>query len=248
MMASMAFVAAFSAFAADQVILQFQPSGDRAAVLWRSQLALPVSGMYPEYSLLRSTNMCDWTIVGDPVSGGVGVSDESLGMEVSLNGESAFYRLQTKIKLASAESRLGDAIYGYGTEFNRQLQALGQLPLADFVTAYGPTNTYLTQISFDPTTAEFWSDFNLDPAVHNATNAEPRYVDFRLNTNELAIFRTNGLWSANVWAPTVLVTLSIEFIPMTCRFSFPPTPRCTPGINRTSPCSRSWKKPRSLRR
>ena len=48
-------------------------------------------------------------------------------------------------------------------------------------------------ISFDPTGADFWDAFNLDPAVHNATNTLPRrFTDFRLNTNEFAAFRTNG--------------------------------------------------------
>jgi hypothetical protein len=39
----------------------------------------------------------------------------------------------------------------------------------------------------------FWDQFNLDPAVHNATNsADPRLTDFRLNPNEFAVFQTNG--------------------------------------------------------
>jgi hypothetical protein len=57
--------------------------------------------------------------------------------------------------------------------------------LDDSVALYGPTNGCLPQISFDPTTAEFWDQFNLDPAVHNATNSlDPRLTDFRLNPDE----------------------------------------------------------------
>jgi hypothetical protein len=97
------------------------------------------------------------------------------------------------VRLAPAESRLGDAVYGYGTEFGRQIQLVGQLPLSDFVALYTPTNQFLLQISFDPTTAKYWDQFNLDPAVHNATNsADPRLTDFRLSTNEFAVFETNG--------------------------------------------------------
>jgi hypothetical protein len=70
---------------------------------------------------------------------------------------------------------------------------VGQLALGDFVSLYTPTNLYLPRISFDPTTAEFWDPFNLDPAVHNATNAaDRRLTDFRLTTNEFAIFQING--------------------------------------------------------
>ena len=42
---------------------------------------------------------------------------------------------------------------------------LGQLALADFVSTYQPTNQYLPQITFDPTTADFWNLFSIDPTV-----------------------------------------------------------------------------------
>ncbi len=142
-----------------------------------STLDLPVSGMYPEYTVLRSTNLQTWESVAGPVSGGAGVSDELLRCAVPMAGERAFYRVVANVKLAAPDSRLGNAIYGYGTEFGRQIQQVGQLPLNDFVSLYAPTNLYLQQISFDPTSVEYWTPFNLH---------------FPLNTNELAIFQTNG--------------------------------------------------------
>ena len=98
------------------------------------------------------------------------------------------------MKLAAGGSGIGDAIYGYGTAFGQQLRQLGQLSLEDFVSTYQPTNQYLPQITFDPTTAEFWNLFSIDPAVWNATNSWPnqRVFDFRLNPTELAVFQTNG--------------------------------------------------------
>ncbi len=180
-------------FGADQITLQFKQSAGQGEVGLHSQMALPVSGMYPEFSIQRSTNWTTWETVSGPILGGVGVSDELLWSTVPLAGDRAFYRVKANIKLAPAESELGDAIYGYGTEFGRQLRLLGQLPLEEFVLRYGLTNHYLPQITFDPTTAEFWDQFNLDPAVHNATNpTDPRLTDFRLNTNEFAVFQTNG--------------------------------------------------------
>jgi hypothetical protein len=183
----------YCSIGSDQIVLEFKQSGLQGEVGLRSQLALPVSAMYPEYTILSSTNLVNWEAVGGPISGSVGVSDEFLRRAVPLAGNQAFYRVVANVKLAPAESRIGDAIYGYGTEFSRQLQLLGQLPLSDFVSLYTPTNDYLPQISFDPTTAEFWDLFNLDPAVHNATNSvDPRLTDYRLNTNEFAVFQTNG--------------------------------------------------------
>src|SRR5678815_1425408 len=115
---------------------------------------------YPEYTVLYSTNMVNWQAFAGPISGSVGVSDELLRVPVPLGGERAFYRVMSSVKLAPAGNSAGDAIYGYGTEFGRELQRLGQLSLDDFVQSYGPTNQYLPQISFDPTAAEFWDQYN----------------------------------------------------------------------------------------
>jgi hypothetical protein len=180
-------------FAADQMVLQFKPAGLQGEISLHSTMSLPASAMYPEYTILRSTNLQTWDPVADPISGGIGVSDELLRNVVPLAGEQAFYRVIASVKLAPAGSPIGDAIYGYGTEFGRQIQQVGQLSRDDFTGLYTPTNQYLQSISFDPTTAEFWYQFNLDPAVHNATNSvHSRLTDFRLNTNEFAVFQTNG--------------------------------------------------------
>jgi hypothetical protein len=178
---------------ADQITLEFKKSGPQAEVGLRSQMALPVSAMYPEYIIQCSPDMTNWETVAGPIPGSVGVSDEFLRVAVPMAGNHAFYRVIANVRLAAEGNGLGDAIYGYGTEFSKELQRLGQLPLEDFVALYGPTNEYLPQISFDPTLAEFWHQFNLDPAIHNATNsADPRLTDFRLNPEEFAVFQTNG--------------------------------------------------------
>ena len=172
------FLADAPALAADQVVLQYYPAGSQGSVALHSTFGLPVSSMYPEYTILRSTNLQTWEPVAGPISGGVGVSDELLRSTVPLAGQQAFYRVVANIKIASPDStRLGDAIYGYGTEFGRQIQQVGQLPLDDFVSLYTPTNLYLQPISFEPTNVEYWNSFNLH---------------FPLNTNELAVFQTNG--------------------------------------------------------
>jgi hypothetical protein len=180
-------------FAAGQIILQFEKTDSHSELGLHSQLDLPVNAMYSDYSILCSTNMTDWQTVADPISGGVGVSDELLRVAVPLAGDHVFYRVVANLKLAPTDDRPGDAMYGYGTQFSRELQGIGQLPLDEFVGLYGPTNQYLEHISFDPTTGEFWEQFNLDPAVHNATNSvDPRLTDFRLNAEEFALFQTNG--------------------------------------------------------
>src|ERR1044071_6954205 len=183
-----------SSFGDDQIFLQLKKSGAQGEVDLHSQMALPIGGMYSEYTILRSTNLLDWQTVAGPISGSIGASDESLRVAVPLAEDHAFYRLVAGVKLAADDNRAGDAIYGYGTEFSKELQHLGQLSLEDFVQTYTPTNQYLSQISFDPTNAEFWNLYNMDPAVWNATNTwyNRRIYDFRLDTNEFAVFQTNG--------------------------------------------------------
>jgi len=184
----------YSFGATDQITLQLKKSAGQAEVSLHSQMVLPVSATYPEYTILCSSNLVNWQAVAGPISGSIGVSDELLRVVVPLAGERAFYRVISSVKLAAAGTSVGDVIYGYGTEFNRELQQLSQLSLDDFVSLFTPTNQYLPQISFDPTAAEFWDLFNTDPAVFNSTNSYPnlRYYDFRLKTNEFAVFQTNG--------------------------------------------------------
>lgn len=178
----------------DQIRLQLKKSATEGEIGLHSQIGLPVSAMYPEYVIQQSTNMVNWTTVAGPFSGSVGVSDEFLRVAVPTPGSHAFYRVVASVKVAAGGSGIGDAVYGYGTAFGQQLQQLGQLSLEDFVSIYQPTNQYLPQVTFDPTTAEFWNLFSIDPAVWNATNSfqNRRVFDFRLNPTELAVFQTNG--------------------------------------------------------
>lgn len=183
-----------SALGADQITLQLKKSTGQGEIGLHSQMTLPVSAMYPEYIIQQSTNLVNWTTVAGPFSGSVGVSDEFRRVAVPTPGAKAFYRVIANVKVAAGGSGIGDAVYGYGTAFGQQLRQLGQLSLEDFVSIYEPTNQYLSQVTFDPTTAEFWNLFSIDPAVWNATNSfqNRRVFDFRLNPTELAVFQTNG--------------------------------------------------------
>lgn len=167
------------ALAGDRVALEYKPAGDQGEVSLHSQFALPVSATYPEYYIQCTTNMQTWETVAGPINGSVGVSDELLRIAVPLAGDRAFYRVVASVKMDASGDEHGDAIYGYATEFSKQLQSLGQLPLEDFVQMYTLTNEYLPQITFDPTTSEFWDLFNGNP-------------DFGLDADELAVFQTNG--------------------------------------------------------
>lgn len=183
-----------AALGADQINLHLKKSGTQGEIGLHSQMQLPVGAMYPEYLIQQSSNLVTWSTVAGPITGSVGVSDELLRVAVPTAGNQAFYRVVASTKLAAADTSVGDAIYGYGTAFGQQLQHLGQLSLEDFVANYVVTNQYLPQITFNPTTGDFWNLFNMDPAVWNATNSPQNYrvFDFRLNPTEFAVFQTNG--------------------------------------------------------
>lgn len=177
--------------AEDNVLLQLEPSGEQVVVGLHGKFKLPVAGMYPEYTIQRSPDLKTWTTVAGPIAGTVGVSDEVLRIPLPVAGDQAFYRVLANVEMDS-EVDAAEAVFGYGTEFSLQLQQLGQLPLEDFVARYAVTNEYLPQITFDPTTAEYWDQWNIDPAIHNATNRDTRLRDFRLSPEELGVFHTNG--------------------------------------------------------
>jgi len=183
-----------AATAADEVMLSLRTQGTESRLSLQSQFDLPVSAMFPEYFIQHSPDMLAWTNVAGPIKGGVGVSDELLRVTVPSPGDRGFYRVVASVRMDTTTSDVAESVFGYSTEFGRQLRQLGQLSLEEFVAAYAVTNEYLPQITFNPTNADFWDDFNVDPAAWNSTNYYPnlRYVDFRLNPAELGVFQTNG--------------------------------------------------------
>lgn len=89
----------------------------------------------------------------------------------------------------------GAEVFGYKSLLAAQLGDLGLLSVTAFSNAF-PQPSYLSQISWNPTTAQFWTNFNTDPAVWNASlpadSPDRRLTDFRLAANELPMFMTNG--------------------------------------------------------
>ncbi len=86
---------------ADQIQLQLKKSAAQGEIEMHSQMALPVSAMYPEYVIQQSSNLVNWTAVAGPFSGSVGVSDELLRVAVPTTGAHAFYRVVANVKLAA---------------------------------------------------------------------------------------------------------------------------------------------------
>jgi hypothetical protein len=179
--------------AGDSIVVRVEKKEPSAVLEWHSQLKLPLAGTRPQYKIEWSPDLSVWQPLGDRILGGVSVGDELIRQPITPPTANGFYRISAQIAPAAADGNYSDGIYGYASEFSRKLQQLGQLPLETFVQMYSPTNEYRAALSFDPTTARFFDDFNTDPAVYNQTHTnDQRLTDFRFNADELAIFKTNG--------------------------------------------------------
>ena len=87
--------------------------------------------------------------------------------------------------------KANDDSLGYTAHFQRELGKIGQISPEEFARRYPGQTKYLDKISWDPTTAKFWADFNRDPNTITQTRRYGR-TDFRLNDQELAKFKQNG--------------------------------------------------------
>ncbi|HYF48772.1 MAG TPA: DUF3160 domain-containing protein, partial [Planctomycetota bacterium] len=76
-------------------------------------------------------------------------------------------------------------------EFDAEIAKVREVSLDDFTRRFAPA-ARLAQISFDPTTAKYWDLFSLPPEKAPRKEDGPFPADFRLNKEELALFKKNG--------------------------------------------------------
>ncbi|MGZ8919896.1 MAG: DUF3160 domain-containing protein, partial [Limisphaerales bacterium] len=180
----------FTVRSAELPRLELQSTRTGAALRWDAHVP-PVVGAESEYRVLVSSDLVDWTATGEIVK----VSDTS-SIEVPLETLAGhkFFRLERSVSLSAAADD-GAEMTGFNPVYKNAFDSLGEITLEQFSALYPPPTNYLEQITFDPTTAEFWNDWNSDPVVYNPNKppeAETRHWDFRLNESELATFKKLG--------------------------------------------------------
>src|SRR5213596_1067320 len=155
------------------------------------------STLRPYFELQRSFDLRLWQPLGERMRVAAAMPAQSLSTTLALDQPRAFYRLLSiepngSTKLASG----GAQVFGYADAFTQELQRIGQISVAQFAAMFTNDVSYLLGISWDPTTAQFWSQFNTDPALVNQGKDETdpgyRTFDFRLSEPELALFKQNG--------------------------------------------------------
>ncbi len=161
--------------------LSLQPAGPKVNLSWPATLDVPSQGqVFPEFSVERSADLQHWQPVGGKVRGLSGRSGPWLNLALDAQPGTCFYRLNADL-FPQAAQETGDGgaeVFGYDAAVARELGRIGLLSVAAFATNV-PQPSYLPQLTWDPTTAQFWAAFNSN-------------VAFRLNPNELAFFVTNG--------------------------------------------------------
>jgi hypothetical protein len=184
--------------AQNAVKLKVHWDGSKLEAQWPAQVfRADGSPAFPAFELQRSTNLASWTVL-DGTFQGVGDAGEVLSVQIPTDSSQAFYQLSARFSLERAASlgKGGAEVFGYANAFNEQLAEIGQITPEQFAALYPTPTNYLAGIDWDPTTADFWPEFNVDPDEYNM-NLIPglddlRDFDFRLNTNELAVFKKNG--------------------------------------------------------
>jgi hypothetical protein len=175
---------------AQQFSLTLQPAGSTLELSWQTTPPNPPAGqVLAEYQAQASSDLKQWLPVGPMLRGLSDSSGPTFSLSLDRQPNAQFYRvcaanLTTTPQLTASG---GAAVFGYDAQIASELQSLGLMSVAAF--AAGASNPpYLAPLSWDPTTAQYWTNFNSNP-----TNSPyPRHYDFRLNTNEFAVFATNG--------------------------------------------------------
>jgi hypothetical protein len=184
--------------AAEPPKLILAPSATGVELSWPAAVPLPDGSIVrPYYEIQRSTDLQHWQPIGERLRAATPTLDQSLSASIGLTEPRAFYRLLSVEPLAGAGLGSGGAeVFGYSEAFAKQLQGIGQISPEQFAVIFPSPTNYLLGISWDPTTGQFWDQFNADPVVVNSNKnwGDPgyRYQDYRLNAQELDLFRTNG--------------------------------------------------------
>ncbi|MEN8716091.1 MAG: DUF3160 domain-containing protein, partial [Verrucomicrobiales bacterium] len=182
----------FLAAGAHAQSLHLVPDGDQIQLRWDRHFPMD-SGVtsWREYRVLTSSDLASWSehsLIRSNDSEGNGVST----LDLPRSDGSQFFQLQTHLFYSHREtSNSQPAFYEqqYDSAFNRDLTLSG-------FTKQTADPACLDGISWDPTTASFFSEYNTTPADHNATlpvdDLERRIYNFTLNEDEVAKFSQNG--------------------------------------------------------
>jgi hypothetical protein len=195
---TLASLVALHALAEEPLRLSIKPSNDGVELSWPATMHKTNGSLVrPYFELQRTFDFQHWQPIGERQRAATAALGQSLSVTQPLDEGKAFYRLWSIEPIRGTNLGSGGAeVFGYGTAFAQELQRFGQISPDQFATVFPNTANYLGSISWDPTTGQFWDQFDADIAVVNAGRqpGDPGYrtFDFRLDQRELPVFKTNG--------------------------------------------------------
>src|SRR5258708_7443829 len=135
--ATLVFSAGVSSVKAESLALKMQPAGGQVQLSWPSALQdTNQSLIYPEYQVLYSTNLISWQPIGGKLRGLPGRSGPNLNVLLNAPMGRGFYRLDANPK-SPTPNETGDGgteVFGYGSQFDMELQKIGEISLQDCAT------------------------------------------------------------------------------------------------------------------
>ncbi len=160
------------------------------------------SPLRPVFEIERSTDLQHWESIGVQSDTAANASEYLHRLQIETSNLPGYYRvvarsfLPQQLPMASPLGSGGAEVFGYNAAFATELEKLGQITPDQLAALYPAPTNYVSRISYDPTAAPFWKDFDLDITAYNATlpsgSSDRRYYDFRLTDDERAIFQQNG--------------------------------------------------------
>src|SRR5438034_6370601 len=104
-------------------------NGTQIQVVWRSQSVVPAPGLqiFPDYQLHTSTDLTNWVLIGERLTGNIGGTNSLFSMLGDISsGQMAFFRLESIVELPGANligEDLAEADFTGGNLFGANLFA-----------------------------------------------------------------------------------------------------------------------------
>ena len=174
--------------------VQIQMMPGKARVNWTIPPGATSNALTSRRTYLESSvDMKTWvregaeniTSAGDPVM---------TARDVIQPGPIRFFRIGV-VDTPSFLGSCGADVFGFSTAIADRLAENADISTSNFA-GYFPSGASLNSVSFDVTAAEFYPEWNADPAVWNANlppgSTDQRLTDFRLNPDARQKLLTNG--------------------------------------------------------
>ena len=194
----LALLVSFPARAVEPTPLSLNRTGPDLKLSWPATQPQPTGSVRrPYFELQRSSDLTRWQPFGERQRATLAAPGDLLSVIDHNSAAAGFFRLLTLEPNTVARLGSGGAeVFGYGAAFDDELKQIGQISPDEFAAKFPNPATYLPKLTWDPTTAQFWGEFNADIDAVNKGKEQGhggyRSFDTRLNPPELAVFKTNG--------------------------------------------------------